>query len=77
MPRSKPQDTRRRLASAQKHISTASMLIKECLPTQAPIEEWEARYQFLGIIALALDDVITGLKNILGSDGGGKVSEED
>lgn len=76
MPRSKPQDTRRRLASAQKHLATASMLIKATLPAQTPFEEWDARYQFLGIIALALDDAITGLGNILGSEGGGNALKE-
>jgi len=44
MPRSKPQDTRRKLNMALNHITKAVANIYDILPVDMDVEEWDERY---------------------------------
>jgi len=44
MPRSKPQDTRRKLNSAMNHIVKAVSNIYDILPVDMDVHDWDERY---------------------------------
>jgi len=66
MPRSKPQNTRRKLQSAVKHIDKAVNYIYDILPFGVDVKEWDERYVTLLNVSMRLigaHDYIESLLN--------------
>jgi len=74
MPRSKPQDTRRKLNSAMNHILKAVTHIYDILPVDMHVEDWDERYLKLLRINIQLMDMYHLVDGILNPE---KAVDED
>lgn len=72
MPRSKPQDTRRRLISCIEHFSYIVMLLDEVIPEGVPVEELDVRYQYLNVLRAVAAEAAAAIENILEGKGEGQ-----
>jgi len=77
MPRSKPQNTRRKLESAIKHIDKAVNYIYNILPLDVYVGEWDERYQTLLRMNIRLIGVRDYIESLLNPEKVGENEKQD
>ncbi|GEM_PF-6763304 len=77
MPRSKPQNTRRRLESAANHIRKAIVYIHDILPKGEDVRQWDERYQRLLLMCVRLIGVCDYIDSLLYPEGDEKSEEQN